>query len=56
VSIGLDVGVLDDFAPFGIVALDLLNGLRGRQKFRVATQLLELLLQVFVLARLEQRL
>ena len=44
VSFGLDVGFLDDFAPLGMVALDLFDRLRRRQKFSVATQLLELLL------------
>ncbi len=44
VLFGLDVGVLDDLAPLGIVALDLIEGLRGSQEFCVAAQLLVLLL------------
>ena len=54
VLFGLDVGFSNHLAPLVIVTLNLLDGLRRRQKFRVAPHLLVLFLEAFVLASLEQ--
>ena len=54
VLFGLDVGFSNHLAPLVIVTLNLLDGLRRREKFRVAPHLFVLFLEAFVLASLEQ--